>query len=538
MAKYFRLIDRNNFRSGNDYHSIHNLYDFWFLGIKLTDSVSSTIKIIGYYIGKVVTLLGFIQVIPLVTSLIYSEWSIVLSFSTSISISLFTGSLLIIFCNSEKNRRVDWSHGMIIAAFSWLLGMLLCAIPYYLSGNFLSYLDACFDVMSGLTTTGVVLIQDLDHVSNGINMWRHVLTYLGGQGMVVLALTFLVKSTSGSYKMYVGEAKDEQLLPNVINTAKAIWFISIVYLAVGTIVLWITGICIGLPVDRSFLHALWIFMAAWSTGGFAPQTQNILYYHSFWLEIITIVFFVIGSFNFTLHYALWNKNRKEILKNIEIQSMSVTLTALTLITFAGLIKLNVYPDFISMFRKGFYLLISGHTTTGFMTIYARQFFNEWGNVALFAVTVSMLIGGSACSTAGGFKGIRMGIIFKGFIRDIKRILLPESMVQVDKFHHIKDIKMEEKHLRSALLIVIAYILTFAIGTLAGLFFGYPLASSAFEAASVTGNVGLSIGITKASMPNTLKIIYITIMWIARLEFMSVFALITYIFFRKRRRWLH
>ncbi|MCL5072182.1 MAG: TrkH family potassium uptake protein, partial [Actinobacteria bacterium] len=146
----------------------------------MTNSVSSAVKIIGYYVGKVITLLGFIQTIPLITSLIYKEWNIALNFTTNISVSLFIGSLLIIFCNSEKNRRMDWSHGMIIAASSWLLGMLICAIPYYLSGSYLSYLDACFDVMSGLTTTGLTLIQDLDHVSNGINMWRHILTYLGG----------------------------------------------------------------------------------------------------------------------------------------------------------------------------------------------------------------------------------------------------------------------------------------------------------------------------------------------------------------------
>ncbi|MCL6087421.1 MAG: TrkH family potassium uptake protein [Actinobacteria bacterium] len=503
----------------------------------MQDSLYNTIKIIGYYIGKIITVLGLIQVLPLIISLIYREWIIAFNFITSMSISLILGAVLIIICNAGKKRKIEWNHGMIIAAFSWFLGMFLCAIPYYLSGNYASFLDACFDVMSGFTTTGLVLIQDLDHVSNGINMWRHFLTYLGGQGMVVLALTFLIRSTSGSYRMYVGEAKDEKLLPNVINTAKAIWYISVSYLIVGTLALWITGMFIGLPADRAFLHGLWVFMAAWSTGGFAPQTQNILYYHSTWFEIATVIFFVIGSFNFALHYAVWNKNRKEIFKNIEIQSFTITATFLTILTIAGLMKLNVYPDFIATFRKGFYLLISGHTTTGFMNIYARQFFTEWGNMALLAVIISMLIGGSAASTAGGFKGLRMGIIFKGFIREIKRILLPESRIQLDKFHHIGDVILEEKHIRSAMFIVLAYILTFAIGTLGGVFFGYPLSSAAFESASVTGNVGLSIGITEPSMPNTLKIIYIVIMWVARLEFMSVLALLANLFYRMRRRWL-
>src|SRR3972149_2817701 len=189
--------------------------------------------------------LGLVQVLPLTTSIIYKEWNIAINFLVSILIALIIGAVLVLFCKSGKTKKVSWKHGMVIASISWFLGMILCAIPYYLSGNYLSFLDSCFDVMSGFTTTGLVLIQDLDHVSNGINMWRHVLTYLGGQGMIVLALTFLVKSTSGSYRMYVGEAKDEQLLPNVVNTARAIWSISIIYLIVGTITLWTVGIFIG-----------------------------------------------------------------------------------------------------------------------------------------------------------------------------------------------------------------------------------------------------------------------------------------------------
>lgn len=384
---------------------------------------------------------------------------------------------------------------MAVAALSWFVGMILAAIPYYLSGNYLSFLDACFDVMSGFTTTGLVLIQDLDHVSNGINMWRHILTYVGGQGMVVLALTFLVRGTNGAYKMYVGEAKDERLMPNAVSTSKAIWVISIVYLIIGSIILWIIGVAIGMKIDRALLHGMWIFMAAWSTGGFAPQSQNILYYHSTAYEIGTLIFLIIGSFNFALHYAVWNGE-----------------------------------------RKGFYQMISGHTTTGFMTIYAKQFYNEWGDVALLAIIVVMLIGGSACSTAGGFKGLRMGIIFKAFIQDIKRMILPESIVLVGKYHHVKDVVLEDKQVRSAMLIVIMYIITFAIGTLAGTLSGYPLSSAAFESASVTGNVGLSIGITQASMPDILKVVYIIIMWVARLEFMSVLALGAFIIYEVKKKW--
>ena len=97
----------------------------------------------------------------------------------------------------------------------------------------------------------------MDHLANGLNMWRHLLTFVGGQGMVVLVLTVLTKGASGAYKMYVGEGKDERLLPNVVHTARTIWIISLAYLGVGTLLLWIRGIALGMAADRSFLHGLW-----------------------------------------------------------------------------------------------------------------------------------------------------------------------------------------------------------------------------------------------------------------------------------------
>ena len=481
-----------------------------------------------HYIGLILIGMGLVQYIPLVTSLIYREWDMALNFLISSSSTLIVGSIMTLVGKHVAHQRLGWSQGMVVAAGSWFLGMLLCALPYYLSGNYLSYLDCCFDVMSGLTTTGLVLIQDLDHLSNGLNMWRHLLTFIGGQGMVVLALSFLVKGTSGAYKMYVGEGKDERLMPNVVSTARYIWLISLIYLIVGTLILWIAGIIAGLSVERAFLHGLWLFMSAWSTGGFAPMSQSILYYHSAVYEIATMVFFVIGSFNFALHYAVLTGKRKELIRNVETVSFAVTLTTLTLIAMLGLMRLNVYPNIISMFRKGFYQLISGHTTTGFMTVYAKQFYLEWGDIALFGLIIAMLFGASACSTAGGFKGLRIGIIAHTLKREVRRMALPDSTVSVEKYHHIRDVVLEDSQIRSAFLIVAAYVVTFAIGTLAGMLSGYSFGMAAFESASVTGNVGLSIGVTAVTMPSALKVTYIVIIWLARLEFMSVFALVVYV----------
>jgi trk system potassium uptake protein TrkH len=147
----------------------------------------------------------------------------------------------------------------------------------------------------------------------------------------------------------------------------------------------------------------------------------------------------------------------------------------------------------------------------------------------------MLLGGSACSTAGGFKGLRTGIIFTAFGAEIKRMMLPESRVNRPKIHHIRDVFLSDATIKSAFTIVTAYVFTFAAGTLAGMLAGFPFGMAAFESASVTGNVGLSIGLTTPAIPAFLKLTYIVIMWVARLEFMSVLALGAYCIRRVRRQ---
>lgn len=486
--------------------------------------------IVSYYTGYIVLGTAMLMAVPLVTSLALSEWNPALDFVISISVSALVGCFLMII--GRKTRRgevqVDWKYGYIIAALSWIVLMFLCSIPYLLSGHTNSLLDGCFDVMSGFTTTGLVLTQDLDHISTGLNMWRHMLTFIGGQGMVVLALSFLGKHIGGAYKMYCGEGKDIKLLPNVKNTARSIWKISMIYLLVGTVALWICGMSIGLSPLPAFFHGLYIFESAWSTGGFAPNTQNIMYYHSFSYEIITIILFVLGSLNFGLHYAIWQGKKKEMVKNIEVQSFFITSFLISAFAVIKLSQTGVYTNAISSFRRVVYNVLSAHTTTGFGNVYARQFAYEWGDFGILLMVIAMLIGGSACSTAGGFKGLRVGIVFKGIIADIKKILSPERNVRVVKYHHIKDYVLDDPTVKASALIIVCYMVLFAVTTLLGTFCGYPLAESAFEAASVSGNVGLSIGVTTASMPVVMKIQYILAMYLGRLEFISVFALFGFV----------
>ena len=481
------------------------------------------VKIIGFYLSKVILALGAAMALPMALSLILREFSPLADFAIGIEISLIIGLAMRRICQTDKDLR--WMHGMIVVSLSWVVAMLIAAVPLYLSGYWKSFLDTCFDTMSGFATTGLTLVQDLDHMSYGHNLWRHLIMFIGGQGIVIVALSFFVKGFSGAFKMYVGEARDERILPNVIQSSRFIWLVSLVFLVLGTIALGVTGMLNGMLPFNAFFHGACIFMAAFDTGGFAPQSQSILYYHSMAYEVITVMIMILGAINFRLHYHIWTGNRKELVKNIESRALFASVLITFLIVAAGLSESGVYPHASTLFRKGFYQLISGHTGTGFQTIYAQQFLVDWNDLALVGVIIAMALGGAACSTTGAIKMIRLGIISKAFMQDVKRILLPERAMVEEKFHHIKEVFLEDKLVRPALIITLAYIILYGAGSLIGMFYGYPFLNALFESTSAAANVGLSCGITAPAMPAGLKITYIVQMWAGRLEFMSVLTLL-------------
>lgn len=503
----------------------------------MTDSFKG-LRIVFYYTGYIILGFSILNLLPVAVALIYKDYSSALDFILSFSISIIIAIMMMTFGQSTRTLRnsINLRYGLTVASLTWIMLTMLAAIPYMLSGHMLSYLDACFDVMSGFTTTGVFLLQDLDHISQALNFWRHLLTFVGGQGMVVLALGFFGKEIGSANKFYVGEGKDIALTPNVKGTAQWIWKISLVYLAIGTTILWISAMRLGLSPLPAFFHGLYVFQSAWSTGGFAPNYQNIMYYHDFGFELIGMVFFIIGSLNFGLHFALIQGRRKEFFKNIEVISFTVTSLLATALAVYALKSAGIYADAIGLFRRVVYNVISAHTTTGFGSIFARQFALEWGGLGISVMIIAMLIGGSACSTAGGIKGLRIGIIFKGIVSDIKKLVSGENSIKVVKYHHIKDLVLDDAIFRASAVVAVLYIILFTGGVILSTAYGYPLAESAFEVASVTGNVGLSLGIISAQMPTLMKWYYMIAMYLGRLEFISVLAMIG-LMYKGAKQWL-
>jgi trk system potassium uptake protein TrkH len=266
-------------------------------------------------------------------------------------------------------------------------------------------------------------------------------------------------------------------------------------------------------------------MGGWSTGGFAPMSANLLYYHSAGYELFAIAICIIGSFNFALHWAVWTGNRAEARRNVELVSFAVTMTLALLAVTAALVRLGIYTDSAALFRKVFFQVASGHTTTGFSTVYARTFVRQWGPLAMLGITIAMAIGGSTCSTAGGIKGLRVGVLAAALLQEARRLVSPERAVVVQRIHHLGQRQLTDGLVRSAALIALCYAATYAAGTLAGVWHGAGRSEAAFEAVSAGSNTGLSCGLTDPTMPAGLKIVYLLEMWVGRLEFTSVFALL-------------
>ena len=241
---------------------------------------TNSLKSVSYYTGNTMLIFTSLFILPILVAIGYGDLNSMFDFIISMSTSILVSCGLILYGIKSRHslEGLSWRHGLVVASLTWVLLTVISAIPYRLSGNSLSFLDALFDVMSGFTTTGVFLLQDLDHISQALNFWRHLLTFVGGQGMIVLAISFFVKEIGSAYKFYVGEGKDISLVPNVKGTAQWIWKISLIYLFIGTLLLWIQGMRLGLNPLNAVFHGLYIFMAAWSTGGFAPNYQNILFY--------------------------------------------------------------------------------------------------------------------------------------------------------------------------------------------------------------------------------------------------------------------
>jgi trk system potassium uptake protein TrkH len=272
-------------------------------------------------------------------------------------------------------------------------------------------------------------------------------------------------------------------------------------------------------------------MAAFDTGGFAPTSASLGFYHSAVVEATTSILMVAGALSFALHYQLMRGNGPvELLRNLETRVLAVTVVGLSAITTIGLARFGTYDSLEALVRRGFFHLLSAHTGTGFGTIPGRLFVTDWGVLAPAMIVIAMSLGGMASSTTGGVKAIRVGVLAKAVATDIQRIVLPSDAVVFNSYHsngHTEALR--PPIVRAAVLITLLYFVLYFAGAFLGMFYGYSIQEALFESTSAAAAVGLSVGVVGPDAESGLKLFYIFQMWIGRLEFISVFALFGYLY---------
>lgn len=486
----------------------------------------SDLRIIGYYLGKVSSGLALMMALPAVLALALREWNSATALLAGAAVAFGVAQLT--EWRLKTRASLTWAHGTVVVALAWLLGSVLAAVPLFLSGHFSDVVDAWFEAMSGLTTSGLSVIQDLDHLSYSMSFYRHLTHFAGGQGIVIVVLALLAGGGASVGTLYVAEGRDERLVPSVVRTARFIFLIASIYLAVGTLALFAALWTAGIGGWRGLGHGINLFFAAFDTGGFTPTSQSVGYYHSATVELVIMVLMVAGTMSFALHYALWNRRYGEITQNTEVRSLAITMVAISGLALYGLAASGAYTETSGLFRKGFFTVLSAHSGTGFGVTSGTLMLSDWGRLAPSAIVIAMALGGMAGSTAGGIKAIRIGVTFTGLVQDIRRLLLPESALNVASYHSGRRRILRSEVLRSATAVLLLYAGTYLIGGLVGLLYGeWDITATLFESVSAAANVGLSVGIVGPDMPRGLQLTYIVQMWLGRLEFVAAFAMVAY-----------
>lgn len=494
------------------------------------------VRVIGHYLGVLVLFSSLALAAPLAVALAFQEWEPAAHYLLTIGIALIVGSLLR-FLRIEPGR-LNRQQAIVVTGVVWIVLAFIASIPLYLSGHYGTFLDALFDGVSGVTTTGASVIGDLDHLSNADNMWRFMMHLLGGLGLIVIALSLGLFGKRVGASLYLSEGRSEHVVPNVVQTTRFIAKIALGFILTATVIL--TAMCTfaGMEPARAVLQSLWMAISGFTTGGFAPMSQSIVYYHSFPLEVVLMLLMLVGSINFVLHLEVFRGRVGVVLRDIEIRTMVLWLSAMTCVLAAALTVSSEFSDLPSLLRRALFMVVSAFSTTGYQNITTNELTSVFSSGAFLVVAVLMAVGGSGGSTSGGLKFNRVGIIAKSLVATIKETLAPDTARVVVSYDHVGRRVVSPEVVKTAMTVFVLYIVTYSVGALVGIAHGYEATQAIFESVSMASNGGVTSGLAAPGMPVTLEVFYIMEMWAGRLEFVTLIALLVEVVVSLNpRRWV-
>jgi len=433
-------------------------------------------KTVFFVIGVLLVILGTFMLIPFFVQFIYDEKNS--TFLLSASVTVFVGILLIL-TNLEENKKLNLQQAFLLTTLSWLGIAIFGCLPFLFSNLDLSFVDAFFESMSGITTTGSTVITNLDDVSKSILIWRAILQWLGGIGVIVMAITILPLLNVGGMQLFRMEGPDttEKILP---KTREITLIISIIYLAL-TFACGISYWTAGMNIFDSIAHS----MTTIATGGFSTYSNSIGYFQNPKIEIISIIFIVSGSIPFIAYLKFVKGDKKIFLKDTQIRGLVYILIISVLLMFFYLMLSNKDYSFAENLRISTFNVVSILSGTGYVT----ADFSSWGKFPLIFFLFLMFVGGCAGSTTCGIKIFRFQILGHFILNQIKKLIYPNGIFSI-KYNNEK---ISNTFIYSIITFIFLYFFIFFIlATLLSLN-GLDFITAISGSASAISNVGPGLG---------------------------------------------
>ena len=476
---------------------------------------------------------GSAMIISAIVSLIFNDGAIK-EIALSAFLTIVIGSIIMLF-NKNNIRQINKRDGYVIVTIGWLTMVLSGILPYYFTSSIDTFPNLFFETMSGYTTTGSTILNDVEALPKSIIFWRSMTHWLGGMGIIVLAIAILPLLGIGGMQLFSAEApgiSSDKIHPRISDTAKRLWIIYVGITFLETILLKLAGM--------NFFDAINNSMSNIASGGFSSKNESIAYWNDIpIIQYIIIFFMFLAGTNFILIYFGLTGNFKKAIKNTEFKwyisliGLFVILVTLTLFFSVDLTKTSVYHPQIygeleSSFRHSLFQVVAIVTTTGFVT----GDFISWGPFLTMFFFAIMFLGGSSGSTSGGVKILRHLILIKNGLLEFKRSLHPNAILPLRHNNSV----LEKPIIIHVLAFFILYLILFIIGAGVLSLIGLDFVSAIGGAASSIGNVGPALGTLGPisnfdSLPDLGKYWCSFLMLVGRLELFTVLIFFTPFFWK-------
>jgi len=438
-------------------------------------------------------------------------------------ITISAGFLMRVATKKDKNSEIKKRDGYLIVVLGWLFMTIFGSLPYLLSGSIPTLTNAFFETMSGFTTTGSTILNDIESLPKSILFWRSMTQWIGGMGIIVLTIAILPLLGIGGMELFIAEAPGptkDKIHPRIKETAKRLWIIYLGLTTLETIVLMFLGL--------DFFDAINHSLTTTSTGGFSTKQASIAAFQNPWVEAVIVVFMFLAGTNFTLIYFGIKLKFKKIFNNDEFKWY---ITSLTMVVFA----LTFFHSYINhttllnSFRNISFQVVSIITTTGFAT----ADYTTWGYFMTFIFFLFLFSGASAGSTSGGIKIVRIIILIKNSLLEFKRRLHPKAVIPV----LLNGSAISNQIIYNLLAFIFLYLFIFTIGSIFLAALGLDFLTAISAVASAVGNVGPGIANVGPSysfdqIPVVGKWVLCLLMLMGRLELFTVCLIFTPYFWKR------